>query len=691
MALDRPQPASGRDVTTMTTGTQPALPKNSNPRSERFGRPSSSASTSTTSRTVLVARPQRSPFWAACAETARRAGVWVARRRYELAPLGATTGLTFASWWAYADGAGPGSIAICSTLGALSTAGAAYSLKHKNPQVAHAAAALALVFGDIATGMAAGPGPFSLIADGVLTGTAYAFYGPKLIQWRHERMKLHVDTVRARGALPTAMGMEAADPGLVGSSPEETALRRALHALTGVTPLDVPAFQQNDNGWAALVIMPAGKNTAPDQIIRKKAQLASNLGLPGTLHLTKGDDDNHLVVRLVTSDALAGTVPYADDDCTSMADPVRLGPDEHGSPASITVLYRHTLIAGASDWGKSGLSNLIIKRMVRRADVDIYGIDMKPGTVELGPWQPLMKRLARNVHEARELFDYLDAEAARRGKILADLSAESLAQGGKPVRKWIPGVHGNGIVFVIDELAELIRQDEALRRQEAEWRKGDPEGFPVEQPLSTRYESGLALWRFLAMSAVACTQQPSRKVFGGSTDARGNYANRLSTRMGEAGHGPLIFGQGSQTRGWRPELLDLPGKFLIATPELENAEPRVCRAEYVSDQDIADDVSHLHARVQRQPAPAPAPMRVVPAVPLLVYPDGSPVGRDGQPDLYRAFEQLGSATKKELQRSGPFASRDTVGRAVEVWVRHGVQSRKEGRAERFFLPDRAAS
>lgn len=684
MALDRPQPAYGRDVTTMPTTIRPGS-------SPQVGGFCTSGSPRIVPSSASTKRLQGPSTLSRCTEIARRAGIWAARRRYELAPFGVTSALTALSWWQYADGATWATVAAYSTAGVVATGAAALGLKHKAPHVTHAGASLALVMGDIAAGVAAGPGPASLIADAVLTTAAYGFYGPWLTARRHERMRLHVDTVKARGALPAAMGMEMADPGLIGASVEETALRRAIHALTGTTPLDIPIFQHTDNGWAALVTMPAGKNTSPAQVIRKKQQLAANLALKGTLHLTQGDDDNQLVVRLVTSDALAGTIPYTDDDCTSMADPVRLGLDEHGQPVGITLLYRHTLIAGASDWGKSGLSNLIIKRNVRRADVDVYGIDMKPGTVELGPWEPLMKRLARDVHQARELFDYLDAEAARRGKILADLSAESLAAGGKPVRKWIPGVHGNGIIFVIDELAELIRQDEALRRQEAEWRKEDPLGFPVQQPLSTRYESGLALWRFLAMSAVACTQQPSRKVFGGSTDARGNYANRLSTRMGEAGHGPLIFGQGSQTRGWRPELLDLPGKFLVATPELENAEPRVCRAEFVSDQDIADDVSHLHARFQRQPAAVPAPMRVVPAVPLLLYPDGTPVLRDGQPDLYREFEQLGSATKKELQKVGPFASRDTVGRAVEVWVQHGVQARKEGRAERFYLPDSEAS
>jgi hypothetical protein len=358
------------------------------------------------------------------------------------------------SWTLTGDGNWP--IAILSGLGALSGLAGYLGLKHKHPEVAKGAAGFTLLFGDLATGAAAGPSAASGIADLTLTIPVCIYYGQWLTARRHERMKLNVDTVKAKGAVPAAMGVEMADSGLIGSSAEETALRRAIYALVGATPLDVPAFQFNNNGWAALVVMPAGKNTSPDAIVRKKDQLAANLGMPGTLHLTKGDN-NQLLVRLVTSDALAGTLPYEDDAYTSFADPVRLGWDEHGNPVEITMLYRHTLVAGASDWGKSGITNLIVKRMVRRADVDIYGIDMKPGAVELGPWEPLLKKLAKNVYEARELFDFLEAEAARRGKLLADLSAENLAKGLEPVRKWIPGVHGNGILFIIDELAELIR------------------------------------------------------------------------------------------------------------------------------------------------------------------------------------------------------------------------------------------
>lgn len=659
------------------------------PRSQRVPVSSSSSSSS------LSSRGRR---WRQCASWLVRSGAWVSRRRYELLPVSATTAI--ATLGLAQDGLGA-AIAY-GTLAVGSGAGAVAGLRHKNPVITHIGAAGFVALADITTAVAVGFSWPTLTAWTLSTGAAYGVYGPWLAQQRNTRMKLNVDTVKAKGALPDALGLEAADPGLIGSTIQETALRRAIHALVGVTPLDVPAFQHTDNGgFVALVRMPAGKNTSPDAIIKKRQQLAANLGLDGELQLTKGSADNEMVVRLITADALAGTIPYSDDGGTSLADPLRLGWDEHGQPVNVRILYRHTLIAGSSDWGKSGLINLIIKRLARRADVDIYGIDMKPGSVELGPWEPLMKRVAKGAEEARDLLDWIRAECDRRGKILADLSAQELAAGREPVRKWIPGVHGNGIVVVTDELAELIRQDEEMRRREAELLKlarkdtgadMDIDDLMPRQPIATQYESLLAIARFLAIQFVSATQQPSRKVFGGNTDARGNYANRISTRTGEAGHAPFIFGQGCQNRGWRPEELDLPGKFLISGPELEYAQPKECRAEYVTDADIAADVGHLHARnlhqaamppgvaVFQQPTTQTAPQ-------ALTYPDGTAVGRDEWPDLYREFQRLGSATKDELTEVGPFASRDTVRRALAVWEKHGVQSRREGRATRYYLTD----
>jgi hypothetical protein len=686
------------DVTTMTTPTTTHPANLQNRRSAHIVVPSSSSSSPRSSRQVGLR----------CADWLVRTGRWIARRRYELIPVTATSSLTVL-------GLAQDSVlaSVCyGLLGAGSAAGTVLGIKHKSETITHAAAGATVVFADITTASATGPSWPTLTAWAISTGIGYWAFGPWLTNQRNARLKLHIDTVKAKGALPAAIGMEAADPGLTGFTPEETALRRALHALTGYAPREIPAFHHTpDGGFVARVRMPAGRNTSPDALIRKRDQLAANLAMPGDLQLSKTGSDE-LLVRLIATDILAGTIPYSDDGATSIADPLRLGVDEHGQPVHINLLYRHTLVAGASDWGKSGIINLIIKRLARRADVDIYGIDMKPGSVELGPWEPLMKKVAKGPEEARALLDWLGEESQRRGRILADLSAKELAAGREPVRKWIPGVHGNAIVVITDELAELIRQDEVLRKREAEERKITMKGISAEdleamdiddliprQPVATQYESRLAIDRFLAMSYVSATQQPSRKVFGGSTDARGNYANRLSTRTGEAGHAPFIFGQGCQAKGWRPEELDLPGKFLLATPEPENERPRECRAEYVTDADIAADVSHLHARAIRhttQPTPsnpydeytAPTPnLAKTPQPEPLYYPDGSPVGRDEWPDLYRAFQRLGSATKDELTQAGNYSSRDTVRRALETWAQHGVLGRKEGRATRYYLPD----
>lgn len=690
------------DMTTMTTPTAHTPADLQTRRSGTIYVPSSSSSSPRSSHRAA----------SRCADWLVRSGRWIARRRYELIPVTATSTLSIL-------GLAQDNLTASICYGLLTAgagAGTVLGIKHKNEIITHGGAGATVALADLTTASAAGLSYPTLTAWAISTGIGYWAFAPWLTTQRNNRLKLHIDTVKAKGSVPAALGLQAADPGLIGFSPEETALRRALHALTGYAPKDIPAFQHTpDGGFVAVVRMPAGRNTSPDALIKKRTQLANNLALPGDLQLSKNSPDE-LLVRLIATDVLAGTIPYSDDGGTSVSDPLRLGIDEHGNPVNITVLYRHTLVAGASDWGKSGLINLIIKRLARRADVDIYGIDMKPGSVELGPWEPLMKKVAKGPEEARALLDWLGEESQRRGRILADLSARELAAGREPVRKWIPGVHGNAIVVITDELAELIRQDEVLRKREAEERKITMKGISAEdldamdiddliprQPVATQYESRLAIDRFLAMSYVSATQQPSRKVFGGSTDARGNYANRISTRTGEAGHATFIFGQGCQAKGWRPEELDLPGKFLLATPEPENERPRECRAEYVTDADIAADVSHLHARAIRHvvdqnldtypftPATAEnrfpaANLTKAPQTPALRYPDGNPVGRDEWPDLYREFLRLGSATKDELTATGPFASRDTVRRALDTWTRHGIQERKEGRATRYYLP-----
>jgi hypothetical protein len=588
-------------------------------------------------------KPLRKRLLASCAAAATRTASWALAYRWELAPAATMAALTGLGWWQHGTPLAGWETAAYVAGAAGSGAAAVHGMKHKHGHVLGAGAGLAVAFTDVAAATGVGPGAASLTVAAISTGLAYAAYVPWLATHRkdHKHLAPQPPERRQPGATVTPV------------------------AVSTEVDASVDAEEFDDT---------------TDSIYE------------APLHNPFLDD----------------VIPYMDDESDDVRDPIRIGWDETGQPVPLTMLYRHTLVAGASDFGKSGLVNLIIKKLLKKKEEhrELFGIDMKPGAPELGPWEPKLKKLARTPEEARDLLQAIRAECDRRGAFLADLSASSMAAGRGPVRKWIPGVHGPAWWVITDELAELIRQDEELRKQEAEIRKVSEDPEPAEQEIATTYESLLAIARFLGIQFVSATQQPSARVFGGNTDARGNYANRISTRVGEAGHTPFIFGRGCTAKGWKPEDLTRPGEFYLGAPEMPLVDPPKCRAEYVTDEDIAADVGHYFRAGVREPSAVNSEPRVrllksvsavqvAPVEPKLTFPDGTAVGRNDWPDLYRVFcrlcEDQGFATKDELVDGGPFNSRDTVRRAVEAWLTRGVLVRKAGRAEQFYLPETTES
>lgn len=628
-----PQPTRATEVTNVTT--MPTAPTTTAV-SDLFPQVASPAQApgAPVEASIYLPIPEKKAqrkFVAACTTVALRAGRIVVRYRLELTPAGIVATLTGLGWWQHLTGPISGPTFGFTALAAAGAGVAGYAgLHHKHNALLAGGSGVAIAAADVAAAVGAGPGVVSLTLSMIGTGLAYAAWTPWLIQHRKEQKQL---------------------------APAEN--------VAAVTKGPVPA--------------------------------AAPLFVAATV--CEGDfEAEAAAIRAASSPFHQDVIPYCDDDSDDIAIPIRLGWDENGNPVLLKMLYRHTLVAGASDFGKSGIVNLIIKKLLRKRHVELFGIDMKPGAMELGPWEPLMKRLARGPEEARELLQMIRAECDRRGALLEDLSKRSMAAGGEPVRKWIPGVHGPAWFVVTDELAELIRQDEELRKEEAAAAKGDPDAAPPEQPIATTYQSLLAIARSFGIQFISATQQPSAKVFGGDTDARGNYTNRISTRVGEAGHTQFIFGTGWKSAGFTPHELKRAGDFYIGSPEMPLTDPPKCRAEYVNDMDIAADVAHLHSGFRPKPpvgrfAPQPEQRPLIRMVkaPQQTFPDGTPVGRDDWPDLYRVFcdlcEQQGSATKEELTEAGPFASRDTARRALDAWLEHGVQVRKAGRAEKFYLPN----
>lgn len=395
-----------------------------------------------------------------------------------------------------------------------------------------------------------------------------------------------------------------AGPDLTGRTVEETRIRTVVHELF-TTELPGCAVERTRTGWTAVLDLPV--NLDRNKLRSAWPKVASGLGVGGEFVLEDGALTNQLTVRFIDGDPLAVVVPYERSTGVRFTDPVVLGVDRFLNPVLLDLAYAHTLVAGSSKFGKSTLVRSIAVQLADRPDTVLYGMDLKPGAPELTPMLPILQDLAATPEQAHALLDWLKTELAERGEILAKAGDQ----------EWDPAKHGRPAVWVIeDELAELVRQGDA-----GPWKK---------DPASKKQESLLALMRFAGMHFLSATQQPSRKVFGGTTDARGNYANRLSTRMNDPDHRRFIFGN---TPGWEPGGLDQPGKFLLQSPMHQVAQPY--KGQWLTGEEFRSEVARIGATTVR----APVGKRLILPAP----------GATNQEKVRAALVKYGNCTRRELE------------------------------------------
>ncbi|MET9528214.1 FtsK/SpoIIIE domain-containing protein [Streptomyces coeruleorubidus] len=600
---------------------------------------------------------------------------WCARRRFEVAPAAASASLTGLSWLHHLDGVSLAEHGVYGLATAAAGALAAGGLKHKHKALATAGAGSMAVMADAWMGAALGPSVPSLIASALVTGGAYAAYVPWLVRSRHAQLALQVKAAKA-GVTAEGLGTNTLAPGLTGSTREETALMQALVAMLSVPAVDVTALEYTRFGWRAVIVLPPGRDTAPQKVIARREQLANNLGLPGKLRLAKGERDNELVAYLYESDPLASPIPWPGPSTTTCTEPAVLGVDAYGQPVLIPLLYNHTLIGGATDNGKSGVQSVLIAYAVACEDAEALLIDMKPGAVEFGPWRHSALALADTPSRAMQLLKEVWAEVERRGQILAALGE----------KKWIPGKHGPAWFVFIDELAELIRR------------------VPSAAKL---IESLLQVARFVGITLVCATQSPSNRVFGGSTDGRQQYQVRIGLGAKESTTSNLVFGPGAYGDGWCLDELDLPGKFLRW--DREHQVPIDARAYWMTEADVTA-TNHRYAReeieAREHPEPSPDPeddptppkpptppsggpgggrpaLRAVPT-----FPDGSEIADERVEKLWLAIDKAGptGVTKNKLVAMlEEYRSRSSLDVYMLVWEERGwiEKAGKEGRSERY--------
>ena len=479
------------------------------------------------------------------------------------------------------------------------------------------------------TGAAGGwPAVYAWLVGVAITAAARGVYRHTT---RHDKIKLDMEQTRLDTALirqqmahhtlvqKTLPEPVQSGPDLTGRTVEETRLRTVVHELFAAE-LPGCTVERTRTGWTAVLDLPV--NLDRDKLRTAWPKVASGMGVAGEFMLEDGALTNQLVARFIDGDPLTAVVPYQRTSGARFTDPVLLGVDRFLNPVYLDLAYNHTLVAGSSKFGKSTLTRSIAVQLADRPDTVLYGMDLKPGAPELTPMLPILQDLAATPEQAHALLDWLQQELGERGQVLARAGDQ----------EWDPAKHGRPAIWIIeDELAELVRQGD-----DGPWKK---------QPASKKQESLLALMRFAGMHFLSATQQPSRKVFGGTTDARGNYANRLSTRMNDADHRRFIFGN---TPGWEPGKLDQPGKFLLQSPV--HQVPAAYKGMWLTGDEFRAEVARIGATTVR----APVGKRLILPVP----------GATNQDKVRAALTKYGNATRKELEQATGLDERQVL-KAIE--------------------------
>lgn len=428
--------------------------------------------------------------------------------------------------------------------------------------------------GLVGTVSAAGLSPWSAVAATVALGGSYVAWH----QWQHhktERIReFSVALVAAGNTGPSPLPPPTWGPGALSYSDEEARLRAAFLKLKAPDVIVSPVRRIADEVWSVYVDLIDTELTA-DKVMKEAQRLASyTRGARRVEVLPAARPSQVKVIVYDGDDPLEEPVIGPGPEIESVLDPLDLGDFEDGGPIEQPLAWNHTLVAGATDNGKSGILDDIIIGTLKCRDVVRIGIDCKAGAPAFGVYRPVMFHLADTPEDGMRVLAGLEAVYEYRGRLLADMGVPSEEnEDGVPVRKWRPEF-GPFILAVIDELERLTSSVKGAAK---------------------RIQTLNALVRYVGIIRVDATQTPSKEVFGGTTDARLNYQVRIGLRTTETTANNIIMGPGSTGRGWALNLLDLQGKLMIQSRQHDR--PRIGRANWYTDQRIARYVAEFKDQI----------------------------------------------------------------------------------------------
>lgn len=345
----------------------------------------------------------------------------------------------------------------------------------------------------------------------------------------------------------------------------------------------------------------------------------------------------HAIIRLMIKDPHEAPIPLEDTD------DLVIGMFETAQPVDFELI--NTLIAGTTGGGKSGVLNAILCKLMRNPKIAILGIDLKPGGIELRPYERVMAHLAITPAQAKRVLKIYHDEMQRRGDLMGD-------QG---IREWIPTEQDPFMVLIVDEAFEAKRHK-------------------LEKDL----EDVTALARAFGGCVIVATQHPTDKAL--STIIKANCPQRIGVKTEGDSADRVIFGENATKDGWRPSKIpgSRQGSFLIRNRKY--VRPLLARALWVSDKDRDLEVdrwagarSVLNGSESHGDGRNPFPGTTTPEVLDAVLVDD--LGDSGEPilDAIRGGATTAAAIVEETGISRPTVYRRLKELQVEGKIRPGTK------------------
>ena len=230
-------------------------------------------------------------------------------------------------------------------------------------------------------------------------------------------------------------------------------------------------------------------------------------------------EDGYVIIKI--RKGLPGKVDYQTPEAGKMIIPITIGQsfDEFITVCLTTV--PHLLVAGLTNSGKSNFLHQAIATMLLLSNVKLFIMDFKKVEFAYLKDHPRIRRV-RQVHEAKEVVDWMEQEMYRRQDLFENEGCVKIQDYNGEMPYY---------VMVVDELIEVAPELIKNKKQKA-----------VLEQIQDKIARIAALSRALGIHLIIATQRPSAKIMPG--ELKTHFGGTVTFRMMNADNSRIVLGHG---------------------------------------------------------------------------------------------------------------------------------------------------